>query len=105
MYTIDEETGLPELPEGYYWHVRKSGLGSPYAYITIRKDKLVWGLFRLPYQYIETICKQTEITTVDGLRAQINRAWRLYGGEFSQLITPGQAINPYGSYPPKKLEA
>lgn len=104
MPEIDEATGLIALPGGYYWHVRKSGMGSPYAYISIRKDRIVWRFFRLPYEYINMICTQSEIETVQGLRTQVNLAWSLYGGKFTQAITPGQTINPYGSYPPKRLE-
>jgi hypothetical protein len=103
MTEIDADTGFPKLPEGYYWHVMKSGMGSPYAYISIRKDFLRWGLFTSSRQYLEMICTQHEIRTAKGLRKSVHEAWTLYGAQFRERVTPVEIIDPYGSYPPKKL--
>jgi hypothetical protein len=105
MTQIDKDTGLPELPVGYYWHVKRSDLwASDYSYITIRRDRLKWGLFTVHDEYLSMICKSHEINTPDRLHRQVFQAWNLYGGDFRKRVTPaGEDFNPYGSYPPKSL--
>lgn len=99
MTQIDKATGFPKLPEGYYWHVRKSSTGG-YAYITIRKDRLLWGLIPTHPEYLSMICYTSEINTPDRLESQVFLAWNLYGRNFRDRLSPaGSNFTPYGRHP------
>lgn len=103
MTQIDVATGFPKLPEGFYWYVRRSS-ARDYSYITIRKDRLKWGLFTVHDEYLSMICYSNQIKTPSSLKYQVATAWSLYGSNFRERITPAtDGFNPYGSYPPKNV--
>lgn len=89
-YEIDESTGLPELPEGYFWRVTP-GSGSRYVYLQMRKRR--WLGSKL---IDDSILRKSEITV------------ELVQRRATKILLDFNPDSDYkkfvGDYPPKKLE-
>lgn len=90
---IDETTGLPELPEGYFWRIKKDIY--PFAQVQIRKQgrffsykKYSSPLYRSSLEYPRAIVKTAEYAIESWQRQN-----KILGDN-----------DVYGDYPPKKLE-
>lgn len=89
MTNINEETGLPELPEGYFWRVKESF--GQFTNFQIRK-KLLFG----------------SVLVTEG----VTESWKLNDLHFRWMAnyTYGKfdlragAYKYMGDYPPKRLE-
>lgn len=93
-------TGLPELPDGYFWRVTRVG-GKGYAnalYLSIRRKVLFfsvrveYGMVR-PYSWAPTV--------EEGLR---KRAKSILEDWQESAISHPRLDTVLGDYPPKKLE-
>lgn len=86
---LNASTGLPEVPKGYFWRVKKSL--HPYGYVQLRK-KLFIGSFLVE----STIFRQNELSE----RTILSDAWlTLNKVDFN----PKPKKNFYGNYPPKTI--
>lgn len=88
---LDSITGLPKVPEGYFWRVKKSL--HPYGYVQLRK-KLFIGSFLVE----STIFRQNELSE----RTILSDA-RLTLGKVDFNPKPKPKKNFYGNYPPKTI--
>lgn len=91
---IDPATGMPELPEGYFWRVKQG-----YAYaINVQLRKRVMG--RLSVVVENSVNDDPTPWGVRNLAAYV-----LYRWETSTARKQEEAAiqNLYGDYPPKKL--
>lgn len=95
--TIDNETGLPELPEGYFWRVKETYKGSTYLRVEIRKRGLI-GSRRIEWHPVEkSRASDFEIKRA----AEYALVWKNQGG----FDSSGDRWKKFvGNYPPKKLE-
>lgn len=92
--TTDVNTGLPELPEGYFWRVR---IGSMHmTYVELRK-KSWFGSLRVQRRRARYYDGDGEV--LDPREEIITLAMSIMK-EFNDPWTPF-----YGDYPPKKLES
>lgn len=88
-YDIDESTGLPELPEGYFWRVVNSG--EEYVRVQVRRKTLFgskvegWCPVRKKEANKSTISSAARYALIESKQGT---GWRSY----------------LGDYPPKKLE-
>lgn len=89
----DATTGLPELPEGYFWRVRPGSLHMD----KLELRKRVWFFSIL--QDSRVLHYYTDTQRVLDPRDEILRAARKILKEF---VNPWEAF--YGDYPPKRLE-
>jgi hypothetical protein len=90
---IDETTGLPELPEGYFWRIKK--FIAPYARVEIRRaDKFFSTLIESGVLYRAETGDHKKI--VDTAQFALKK-WNEYRG-----LSARESV--YGDYPPKKLE-
>lgn len=87
---IDPATGLPELPEGRFWHV-KMAYGHPH--VTIRKNITMFGMKLWSIQVAEEI--MVRLTKEQVLQDAILLHRKTYSKPFNGSLL--------GSYPPKKL--
>lgn len=92
-FEIDPNTGLPEVPEGFFFRVAKTGFG--YWQVQLRRRRRGW------------FSKNEESATHVNERP-INRRWILDGAAY--VITKYRERDPrksdatlLGDYPPKKL--
>lgn len=90
---IDSATGLPELPEGYFWRVRTGSLSRDY--LDLRK-KTWYGSKVIDNRVLRYY--DGEGNVIEPRVEILNRAKRIYG----EFENPWDEY--YGDYPPKKLE-
>lgn len=91
MTKIDDRTGLPELPKGYFWRVTR-GFCSEYVEVQIRK--------RVLFVFSRTVTYSTQN------KARLN-PYSLRSTAIHALrdFNPESDWKKYvGDYPPKKLE-
>lgn len=86
---IDKETGMPVLPEGYFWRVTR-GRGSQYVYLQMRKRRWLGSK-----AVDESIIRKHEVTA----ELVVTRARRILldfnpDSDYKQFV---------GDYPPNKL--
>ncbi len=91
--TIDENTGLPSLPEGYFWHVRKDLEGD--YHVTIRRG---WH-YLLSYK-VEGLWIVREPLTRNNVSY---KAQRVYDKWQTRVANKSVDKELTGSYPPKTL--
>lgn len=92
---IDDATGLPALPEGHFWRVRKAFLASEYTEVQIRQRGRI-GSRRVVYVTTETAL----LTGHEHLlRIAAQAAWR-----FRKSLPLKPDLELFGDYPPKKLK-
>lgn len=87
---IDETTGLPELPAGFFWRITR-GIGSEYVYLQIRQRRW-YGSKKVAASIIE----KAEIS-VSEILWSANHALRKFdpsGSRHKQFV---------GDYPPNTL--
>lgn len=96
------ETGLPELPEGYFWRIKKS-TGIRWNDIQIRRKRFI-GSTKMGEH---PVCRTDEKITVDVI---VRSAKYLLSLERVQQALAPQTAEPlpdprqfYGDYPPKSL--
>lgn len=99
---IDEATGLPALPEGFFFRVHEASYSSSYHYVTIyqkvQKRFLFWT-YTADVQHIFTE-RIYPFLTEDNIRKSARKClqqWKDWDA--------AQASNLLGDYPPKKLGA
>lgn len=90
----DEATGLPKLPEGYFWKVSKASLDG-YHNVAIRK---VWLCYPFSTRVEYTL---TSNLTKKSLKTEAEYVFRNFEKKLRNAKT---AKSLYGSYPPKKLK-
>lgn len=98
MTNIDPATGLPQLPEGYFWRVRKDTFFRQYSYIEIRKPGRLFG---------SKIVVQATRHTEDIDEQEIRTFADMLSEELEEKLNPKPRTekNLFGDYPPKKLGA
>lgn len=89
MATIDETTGLPQLPEGMFWRITKPNIIGNHE-IQLRK-KLFIGSVKLEYGQVPPGAMRPG-------RIYESAAWAL-----AQLNVSKQGAPFIGDYPPKRL--
>lgn len=94
---IDEATGLPELPKGYFWRVHETHNESNYFRVSLMRKK-IWPLGRgvVEEWTADSITEMSEPRVLD-MANWVYREWR-------KLRTSGNETL-FGDYPPKKLGA
>lgn len=114
---IDKETGLPELPEGYFWRVENGfdpGDGGVYPGIEVRLEKRTTKLRwfkRVPCsRTVENFWRRREDIDPGGVAVAIREvAAEIYNESKTYLPIHEEIdaeIESYvGDYPPKKLGA
>jgi hypothetical protein len=86
--TTDPTTGLPELPEGFFWRVTDEG---KYSYVKLKKTrKRFWA------KTVADSIMETRKVTKELIRS---RAWSLLEG----FRFEGPDADLFGDYPPKSL--
>ena len=90
---IDETTGLPALPEGYFWRVRQGSLYMDHLELRKRIWFGSWKVHERVLPYYDKDRKRLDP------KETILRYARSIMGEFHNPWD-----NFYGDYPPKKLE-
>jgi len=96
---MDETTGLPELPEGYFFRVHKQSSYSKYHYVTMFRKKQKRFLFWTYTRNVELIFNDMihpTLTKENVRQAAINctRQWERWKSSDGSLV---------GDYPPKSL--
>lgn len=106
---IDPQTGLPQLPEGYFWRVGESEYHKEYVKVCIMKTvtrtwktrewnlKLVDNYETKEVEVDYSFCSRVGIDNNTLLRA----AERAYREVFPDPVVGGEEY--LGDYPPKKL--
>jgi hypothetical protein len=91
--TIDENTGLPALPEGYFWNVRKDLEGD--YHVTIRRG---WH-YLLSYKVQGSFIIRRPLTK----ESLSEKAKYVYGKWQDRVRVRESDDSLTGSYPPKSL--
>lgn len=105
--TIDPETGLPKLPEGYAWEVRQRGT----------ENKLIVGmryLHEYPNNWWEDLCRMRAVITwrdVSGVEEHtyatkedvLKAAVKIYTEYHNQYLQRKDLENLVGLYPPNSI--
>lgn len=89
---IDEQTGFPVLPEGFFWRVTR-GVWSEYVYLQIRRRRLIGSV-----RHADSILRKSEVTPAK-LRYSAGRCLE----EFDPSGAKHKAF--VGDYPPKRLRS
>lgn len=90
---IDENTGLPELPAGHYWHVRKAAI-KDWHHIEIRQGWI------FPFSRVREYRIETSMLTEQNLKQSARAVFDDFEFIKARRIT---AKSLRGSYPPKTL--
>lgn len=105
MTTIDETTGLPELPEGYVWKVCKANMNRQFLpgtylgrklYVQVHKDSM--------YSY-EPAVEVLAYASNASIRRAAFRALRKFNRKQAKSRRKDYLNEFVGTYPPKKLGA
>lgn len=94
----DPDTGLPKLPENYFFRVKKESTGFPYIYIMRkRKIKILW-LFPV------TITEVMEDRYISGglFKRNIKTVAARVVNDLKKRVLGDTSL--YGDYPPKSLD-
>lgn len=89
MSNIDKATGLPALPDGYFWRVKKFGSGGYPLEVQLR-SRLLWF----------SIVEASQLSASD--RGSIMNAARNAHQEWRNRVA---TLDYIGDYPPKTLGA
>lgn len=94
-HQMDDKTGMPAVPEGYFWRVKKNFLGGGFWEVQLRQRGAFWSSRVTSRHY--------------GAGDRIDREHILMGAAFALARWQESASNPDGSallgdYPPKKLK-
>lgn len=97
---IDKTTGLPELPEGYYWNIDKVVVegwvfSSTSYYINIRRKTKVLGLFTITKEVFSRSI-YVENLTPQGIRSRAKDVLEAWNEKMA-------LDNILGDYPPNTL--
>ena len=90
---LDSRTGLPKVPEGYFWRVYESDYGR-YPYIALRKEVTLFGA-RIGSRLIKEAMLSSTYNDV------LEEAY----GVYRKVFSPQWYTNVLGDYPPNKLDA
>lgn len=104
---IDERTGLPELPKGYFWRVFEEEYYG-YAHLAIRKRYgiISWTVMSSVIQTTYAGGVHLSINQVDdaALQSSAKRLYRMWRDKLDLLAEREAARKKYvGDYPPKTL--
>ncbi|UDL16613.1 hypothetical protein SEA_ATUIN_219 [Arthrobacter phage Atuin] len=87
---IDHTTGLPKLPEGYFWRVKMS---YNYPHVCIRRNVTLLGMKLWSYEVKESLILSL---TESDIRREANKLYtKTFGTDVDRTLL--------GDYPPKKL--
>lgn len=104
----DEDTGLPALPEGFFWRITKDGT---YHMIEIRKNVTVLRRFRAPVEDSVRVHSHPLELLVEELRPRRIKEAAAYVLGLSEvqvkiglrLPAKDNGTHLYGDYPPRTL--
>lgn len=106
MTNIDEATGLPELPENYFWRVRPTHKDSPYLRIEMMRGIKVHKRDFLGFRKLINRNEVVEWGAVSKDEATPQEVLRTACYVLRKSTnTPVNWEAVVGEYPPKKLEA
>lgn len=91
-YALDASTGLPVLPEGHFWRIRRSL--HPYAYIEVR-EKRRFGSRKIT----EIIAMQDEL---ENRSVVLRKCAQALTQHRERIERARPKFTGYGDYPPKK---
>lgn len=95
---MNQTTGLPDLPEGYFWRIRETYRGSENIRVEIRKRRII-GSKRIEWHPVS----KSEVNPSRILSAaEYALMWMRDGGFDSKGTAWKQHV---GDYPPKKLQS
>lgn len=107
MTAIDETTGLPELPEGFVWEVRRL-----YQHEESWGRKLVVGVSKVRgsgiYIYTDLGVSKTEVrayASASSIRRAAAKSLRKFNKARAKKARENGLDEFVGTYPPKKLGA
>jgi hypothetical protein len=92
---IDPATGLPQLPEGYFWRVEKAMPGSQYGYVRLMRRRKAW----VPKVEASRIFTLTELTESE----LFSDAVQVYSDFDFEGTARYRTL--LGDYPPKTINA
>lgn len=103
MPELDENTGLPALPDGYFWRVRYEGVYGDYVKMSVmRKPK-----YRFLWSWaVEDARLYASIFTDDNAEELLIKLAGRVHARFIETLRPSsyQTVKKYlGDYPPKSL--
>jgi len=100
---MDDVTGLPELPEGYYWNIERKVNGEHYSrtryFLNIRRKVKILGLFtKVEEVFYEEL--RTYDLNPETIRLRAVETLEMWNKKRSKAE---QIDNLLGDYPPKRL--
>lgn len=114
-FEVDPDTGLPELPENYFWRVEEGYTFSLYDYKHLQIRKKVWGgLFSVKKQWTvihnDKFSKEKILDTANYILLHVYDPWNEIDLEREKEDRKEKQkpqniqSNLFGDYPPKSLE-
>lgn len=94
---LDKSTGLPEVPEGYFWRIKRWNYGhGPYSLRVELRRRLAFGL---SVAVEDSLSRHTE----EDILRSANQVLRLSAARIENRRTINERDKFVGDYPPKSL--
>lgn len=94
---IDKNTGLPEVPEGYFWRVKKFNYDYSRYTVDVQLRHRIWGGFSTE---VANLLAEGNAESILNAALTVLRMW---GREINAQAKRDEREQFIGDYPPKRL--